>query len=168
MKILLVNFSIRKLGVSVLFFEREDLKSCYSFSVSLHFMQDQTQYENPLHGDHLQRQDLQRYEIFYFQFTEGQLVKQVNYSCRLFRCVISSHTIESLVIVIQYDHCIFFFPVMFVVGDDDDVHLYGYACWCTQTIFHQREEQPFTMPGFSAMSLGASFGFKERGREISH
>lgn len=62
---------------------------------SLHFViQDQAQEENPLHGDHLQRQDIQRYEILYFQFTEGQLFEQVNYSYRLFRCVISSYTIS--------------------------------------------------------------------------
>ncbi|NWV54831.1 AZI2 protein, partial [Daphoenositta chrysoptera] len=29
--------------------------------------------ENPLHGDHLQRQDILRYEIFYFLFTEGHV-----------------------------------------------------------------------------------------------
>ncbi|NXF14493.1 AZI2 protein, partial [Rhodinocichla rosea] len=48
-------------------------------------LQNSKQKENPVHGDHLQRQDIQRYEIFYFQFTEGQWFEQVNYSCRLFR-----------------------------------------------------------------------------------
>ncbi|NWH29069.1 AZI2 protein, partial [Chloropsis hardwickii] len=36
-------------------------------------LQNSKQKENPLHGDHLQRQDSQRYEIFYFHFTEGHL-----------------------------------------------------------------------------------------------
>lgn len=93
MTTLIVTFSIRELGVSLPFFEIEDMKSC-SFSLCLHsVMQDQAQEENPLHGDHLQRQDILRYEIFYFPFTEGQLFEQVNYSCRLFKCVISSYII---------------------------------------------------------------------------
>lgn len=51
---------------------------------------------------------------------------------------------------------------MFVVGDDDDERLYSYASWCTYIIFHQREEQPFTMPGFSA-----SLGVEEMGRSAT-
>lgn len=95
-----MNFSIRELGVSLLFFEREDLKSCSFILSSLHSVtQDQAQEANPLHGAHLQRQDIHRYEIFYFQLTEGQFVEQVNYSCRLFRCVKLHNFIESLVIV---------------------------------------------------------------------
>ncbi|NXO13596.1 AZI2 protein, partial [Oriolus oriolus] len=36
-------------------------------------LQNSKQKENPLHGDHLQRQDILRYEIFYFPFTEGHV-----------------------------------------------------------------------------------------------
>lgn len=57
---------------------------------SLHFLssphsvtQDQAQDENPLNGDHLQRQDIQRYEnqvafMFYTYFTERQLFEGVD------------------------------------------------------------------------------------------
>ena len=46
-------------------------------------MQDQAQDKNPLNGDHLQRQGIQRYEnqvafMFYTYFTEGQLFEGVD------------------------------------------------------------------------------------------
>ncbi|NXK59576.1 AZI2 protein, partial [Sylvietta virens] len=36
-------------------------------------LQNSKQKENPLHVDHLQRQDIQKYDVFYFQFTEGHV-----------------------------------------------------------------------------------------------
>ncbi|NXQ38940.1 AZI2 protein, partial [Catharus fuscescens] len=46
----------------------EKLKEeCNSLRKELQNSKKKTQYENPLHGDHLQRQDLQRYEVFYFR-----------------------------------------------------------------------------------------------------
>lgn len=53
-----------------------------SLSSSHFVMQDQAQEENPLNGDFLQKQDIQRYGnqvafMFYFSFTEGQLFEQV-------------------------------------------------------------------------------------------
>uniref|UniRef100_A0A8C0UL51 5-azacytidine-induced protein 2 n=1 Tax=Cyanistes caeruleus TaxID=156563 RepID=A0A8C0UL51_CYACU len=52
----------------------EKLKEeCNSLRKELQNSKQKAQKENLLHGDHIQRQDIQRYEIFYFQFTEGHV-----------------------------------------------------------------------------------------------
>ncbi|NXB30332.1 AZI2 protein, partial [Eulacestoma nigropectus] len=52
----------------------EKLKEeCNSLRKELQNSKQKAQEENPFHGDHLQRQDIPRYERFYFHFTEGHV-----------------------------------------------------------------------------------------------